>query len=245
VIPVEGTARARGRGGVSRPIRFHEPSRNHYNGNRQADLRSIALVAGEDRQMTSYDCGRIRVLAAKLAQAGVPKDTMDQILAGGETIQGRTTGEKKADWMRGAMSRMDALLDEETRHSVLEACACCLGGKRLDISRRIAKDHESLQDRIRAANEARFVFGHSVTAEDDGGILVSFAPEGLEHYRCVCLPKAKEPISITHCYCCGGHIRHHLQIALGRKVSCLVRSSALSSGGKSPCAFLFRIDEQQ
>jgi hypothetical protein len=82
-----------------------------------------------------------------------------------------------------------------------------------------------------------------VTLQEDGQILVQFAPEGLPHYGCVCLRKAKEPISITYCYCCGGHIKHHLQIALGCKLECQVRSSALSSGGKKPCSFLFRIME--
>lgn len=193
--------------------------------------------------MTNYEYGRIRILAAKIAEAGVSQNVMDEILAGGEAILGSTKPEKKADWMREAMSRMDALLDEQTRRCIREGCACCLGGKRLEISKGIAKSHESLEERLKAANEAKFIFGHSVTVEDDGRILASFAPEGLEHYRCVCLPKAQESISVTYCYCCGGHIKHHLQIALGRKVSCEVRSSALESGGKSPCTFLYTIEE--
>lgn len=49
--------------------------------------------------------------------------------------------------------------------------------------------------------------------------------------------------SITYCYCCGGHIKHHLQIALGRSLVLKVRSSALSSGHKRPCSFLFTIKE--
>lgn len=65
---------------------------------------------------------------------------------------------------------------------------------------------------IAAANNTPFVFGHSVSLEADGRVLVSFAPDNLEQYRCVCLPKASEPISITYCYCCGGHVKHHLQI---------------------------------
>lgn len=194
--------------------------------------------------MKDYEYGRIRILATKLVQAGISQDTIDEIMAGGELILSSTTPAKKADWMREAMSRMDALLDDQTRQTIREGCACCLGGKRLEISKGIAKTHNSLEDRIKAANEAKFVFGHSVTMQDDGRILVSFFPEGLDHHRCVCLPRAQEPISITYCYCCGGHVKHHLQTALGLKLSCLVRSSALVSGGKSPCTFLFSIDEQ-
>jgi len=191
--------------------------------------------------MSDYEYGRIRVLADKLMEAGIAQSIVDQILADGESIGKTATPKKKAQWLQGAMERMDAFLDEQTRHAVRENCACCLNGKRLEISRGIAKNHETLEERIKAANEARFVFGHSVTRQEDGKVLVSFAPEGLPEYRCVCLPKAEGPVSITYCYCCGGHIKHHLQNALGRKLSLTVRSSALESAGKKPCTFLFEV----
>ena len=193
--------------------------------------------------MKQYECGRIRVLAQKLSEAGVPKGIADDILKGGDRIATKTAGEKKADWMRVAMRKMDTLLTPKVRHAIREGCACCLGGKRLALSKGIAKKCDSLEDRIKAANETRFVFGHSVTREDDGKIVVRFAPDGQESYRCVCLSKAKEPLSITYCYCCGGHIKHHLQTALGRKLSCKVKSSPLSSGGKKPCTFVFTLDD--
>lgn len=193
--------------------------------------------------MPDYEYGRIQVLADRLAKAGVSQDKIDEIMAGGESIRKTATPEKKAEWMKGAMDRMDALLDHETRRAVRESCACCLGGKRIEISKGIARIHAAFEDRLAAANEAHFVFGHGVTLEDDGRILVRFEPEGKESYRCVCLPKAKEPVSETYCYCCGGHIKHHLQIALGKKLSCAVKSSALESGGKRPCAFLFSAED--
>jgi len=191
-----------------------------------------------------YKNGAIRALAARLAEAGVPAETSNAILAGGEGIPSSGAPERRADWMRQAMDKMDALLDTDTRNAIREGCACCLGGKRLEISRRIAAQNATLEDRIKAANESHFVFGHGVTRDPDGRITVWFEPEGREHYRCVCLPKASEPISITYCYCCGGHIKHHLQIALGCRLSCEARSSALSSGGKSPCAFTFTIEDE-
>ena len=128
-------------------------------------------------------------------------------------------------------------------YAVREACACCLGGKRLKIVKGISREYETLEDRIKAANEAKFVFGHSVTMMEDGRILVCFSPEGLTQYGCTCLPQAKEPLPITYCYCCCGHMKHHLQIALGRKLACTVRSSALSIGGRKPCIFIFHIKE--
>jgi hypothetical protein len=191
--------------------------------------------------MTTYEYGRIKVLAEKLAAAGIPESAAARILEGGDAIRKTASPERKAEWMAEAMRRMDELLDEPTCHAVREGCACCLGGVRLKLSKAIAKDHETLEDRVRAANETPRVFGYSVNLTDDGQVLVSFFPEGQEHYRCVCLPKAKEPISITYCYCCGGHVKHHLQIALGRKLEVEARSSALASGGTQPCTFLFRM----
>ena len=190
--------------------------------------------------MVKYEYGRIRKLGEELSKAGLSLSTVGEIMEGGELIKRGTTPERKADWMRKAMRRMDALLDAETRQAVREACACCLGGKRQKMSRGIARDHETIADRIAAANEAHFVFGNSVAQQDDGTILVSFYPEGRESYRCVCLPKAKEPLSITYCYCCGGHVKQHLQNALGIDLDVTVHSSALSSGGKRGCSFMLK-----
>ena len=86
--------------------------------------------------------------------------------------------------------------------------------------RQAARD---LAERIKAANEAKLVFGHSVTRQEDGRVLVRFQPEGKPPYRCPCLPKAAEPLPITYCYCCGGHVKHHLGIALGREMAVEVR----------------------
>jgi len=201
------------------------------------------LVGGGFNAMAEYEYGRIRTLAHCLANAGIDMDIAAQILAGGEQIRKSTAAERKAEWMRHAMERMDALLDAETRQAVRESCACCLGGIRLKMSTAIAKAHRTLEERIAAANNTPFVFGHSVSLEADGRVLVRFAPDNLEHYQCVCLRKAVEPISATYCYCCGGHVKHHLQIALGRKLSCTMRSSALCSGGMQPCTFLFDINK--
>lgn len=191
--------------------------------------------------MKKYEYGRIGRLAEKLSEASVDPALIDQIMEGGESIRRGAKPEKKADWMRDAMKRMNRLLDPQTRHAVRESCACCLGGKRLKLSKEIAKNLTSLEARIDAADRTPFVFGDSVQKDENGKIVVRFFPEGNTQFRCVCLPQAKEPLPITYCYCCGGHIKHHLQIALEKKLSCEARSSALSSGGKKNCVFEFTI----
>jgi len=194
--------------------------------------------------MAEYEYGRIKVLAENLKRAGVPAEVTTQIMEGGEDIKKTTPPKRKADWFRVSMERMDTLLDLPTRQAVREGCACCLGGKRLKLSKAIAQEHATLEERIAAANETHYCFGHSVTREEDGTIVVRFAPEGERSYRCVCLPKAEEPVSITYCMCCGGHIKHHLQIALGHKLAMTPRVTALSSGGTAPCTFAYTLVEE-
>ena len=187
--------------------------------------------------MTTYEYGRIAKLARSLEKHGFDPEVSAGILEGGEAIGVRAKKEVIAAWMRDAMDRMDRLLEPEMRHAVREACACCLGGKRLKLSKAIAKEHATLEERISAAAETHYVFGHSVTRQEDGTLRVRFAPDGLESYHCPCLPHTPEPFPITYCYCCGGHVKHHLQIALGRALHVEVVSSVLSSGGKRPCVF--------
>jgi len=191
--------------------------------------------------MKNYEYHRIGKLAEQLEQAEIDQEKIDRIMVGGEDILRKTSPERKVNWLREAMIRMDNFLDGKTRITVREGCACCLGGWRLKTSKRIVQENESLEERIQAASEANYI--GNVTVMENGEIQVRFFPEGLDHYRCVCLPQAKEPLPITYCYCCGGHVKHHLQTALGRDLNCMVLSSALSSGGKESCIFSFRIKE--
>ena len=130
-------------------------------------------------------------------------------MQGGEKILRKTSPRKKADWMREAMLRMNKLLDLKTRKTVREACACRLTGQPLKASRRrIARENKSLEDRIKAANKAIAVFGGCARMQENGDILMRFAPEGLDHYHCACLRGADKPLPVTYCFCCGGHVKY-------------------------------------
>lgn len=193
--------------------------------------------------MEVYEDGRVRKLALALAKEKVPLAVAERILEGGMEVRGGCSREERAAWLAGAMERMDQELRFERRRAVRERCACCLGGKRDAVVRAIAREHDTLEGRVRAADEARFVFGHSVTMGEDGEVLVQFSPDGKAPYSCACLPVLDDPMSITYCYCCGGHVKRHLQTALGRKVEVTVLSSPLSSRGREPCRFSCRLME--
>ena len=191
--------------------------------------------------MKTYEYHRIADLATQLEKAGIQQETINQILEGGENILRKTSPAKKADWMREARLRMNRLLDLKTRKAIREACACRLTGRPLKASQAIARENRSLADRIKAANESFSVFGGCVRMQENGEVLVRFSPEGLDHYRCPCLPGADKPLPVTYCFCCGGHIKYHFQISLGQELDYTIISTALSSGGKFPCTFSLRI----
>jgi hypothetical protein len=193
--------------------------------------------------MKNYEYHRIAELAKQLVAANVKPSIFHQIMEGGKDILRKTSPEKKADWMRGAMLRMDKLLNLKTRKAVREACACRLTGRPLKASQAIASKNKSLEERIEAANNAIAAYGGCVRMQENGEVLMRFSSEGLDHYRCPCLPGADKPLPITYCFCCGGHVKYHLQIQLGRKLDYSISSTALSSGGKLPCTFTFRIKE--
>ena len=107
----------------------------------------------------------------------------------------------------------------------------------------MAREKSLWKHRIKAANKAIAVFGGCARMQENGDILMRFAPEGLDHYHCACLRGADKPLPVTYCFCCGGHVKYHLQISLGLDLDYTIRSTALSSGGKLPCTFSLRIKD--
>lgn len=190
--------------------------------------------------MKKYKYDRIGILAEQLEIAGINHQIINRIMEGGEEIHTKPGPEEKADWFRGAMIKMDKLLDIDTRKTIREGCACHMGGQKARACMKIVQENETLEERINAVSAKKYICG-SVTLKEDGEIIACAEPGDRYYGKCVCLPGAKEPISITYCYCCGGHIKHHLQNALGCKLDGTVIASPLSSGGKYPCTFSFRV----
>ncbi len=184
---------------------------------------------------------RVLKLAEQLEVAKIDHNMTSQILEGSERIDKSATLEEITDWFREAILKMNKLLDLETRMAIREGCACCLGGRKLKTCQKIVQEYKSLEDRIKAVSDKKYVCG-SVMMTDNGEIIACGDDERYKN-KCVCLPMAKKPLSITYCYCCGGHIKHFLQIALGRKLEGNVIKSPLSSGNKYPCTFRFKVVE--
>lgn len=192
-------------------------------------------------RMEAKEYHQVRKLRRELAKSGVSAEVTAVIMEGrGAVYDNSSTGEK-SHWMAEAMRRMDSLLDYETRRRVREGCSCCLGGKRREAMRAVAKEGGSIEERLEAVERAQIV--PYVRLQPDGRIVARFGPEGPATFDCPCLRQAEERISLTYCQCCGGHVRRHLQTALERKLSCEVVSSILNSGGREVCTFLLTVED--
>ncbi len=193
-----------------------------------------SLTANEREQFQQFE-GKVRELAAALQRMNVDAPEAEAILAGGEAVDPRDAMAVR-QWMQSAMERMEARLPQQRWQPLREMCACCTGGKRHTLARAIYQDHDSLEARVEALSRTPYIVGHSARLTEDGRVIVAFAGEGEEH-GCPCLPVTEQAMPVSYCYCCAGHIKRHVQTALGRKLGVRAISTALSTAGKKGCVF--------
>jgi hypothetical protein len=180
-----------------------------------------------------------------LKECHIDESLIAQIMQGYENMTDKVTKEKRATFFAQAMTRMDGLLEPETCRAIRDACACSKGGWRLNAVQELAKEYEGkpLAEKVQALR--RITHMGNPTLNDDGTLTAGIG--GDEGCPCACPvfsgPALSEPVSVTYCYCCAGHFRHHYQIALGKKLTTKrVVSSALESLGRKPCRFVFEIE---
>jgi hypothetical protein len=186
-----------------------------------------------------YEDGKIEDLNQSLIKNGVDERIRKKIMREGESIKKTGKKEARAEWFFKAMNAMDETLDEETRKAVREDCACCLEGKRKKLCADVHKNYQTSEERIRAINETHYVFGHEIKITGPGRYEVTFFDEKIPEKRCSCLKVIMDKeMSKTYCYCCGGHVRRHLERVLGKKMEVETAASALNSEGKKSCRFV-------
>jgi hypothetical protein len=187
-----------------------------------------------------YEFGKIDRLNKSLVENNVDMAILIEIMKDGEKVLKTSSNKTKSIWFYDAMNKMDKLLEIDQRKKIREDCACCLTGKRSTLCKKVNKSYNSVEEKINAINDTHSVFGNEIKITGPGKYEVSFFPEYMELKKCVCLRDLDKPMSITYCYCCGGHVKHHLETVLGKSVSVKVISSALSSQGKKNCHFELR-----
>ncbi len=185
----------------------------------------------------NYSYGKIQKLAESLTANGIDISVIESIMKDGEQVRQIDTNEKKAEWFHSAIQRMDTQLAPIVRYKVRQDCACCLGGQRHAVCVQIHKRYQTTEDRVKAANESKLVFGNGVKEISRGKYEVSFFPEDQKKKNCPCIKGLTGAMPITYCYCCGGHVKYHLETVLGKRLSVIVLETALSTFGERGCRF--------
>ena len=192
-----------------------------------------------DGYIREYEDGKMEDLHQSMIKNKVDGNIRKKIMESGELIKKSSKKEEKAEWFLGAMNLMDGLLDEETKKKVREDCACCLEGERQKLCKEVNEKYKTPEERILAINETHYIFGHEIKIIGKGKYEVIFFDEKMPEKRCSCLKIIMDKkMSKTYCYCCGGHVKHHLETVLGKKLDVEFIDSALSSMGKKSCRFI-------
>jgi hypothetical protein len=194
------------------------------------------------------------VLAKKFTQVDVlgmnverlaGHEVAEKVMEGRGDLKPSAKDGEVAGWMKGAVDRMDALLPEETRSAVMEACGknCIESNKRVIeaglAKRRKHKTEESFIDAEVKAQKATTRIERS-----DGVIYQIYTPRNFgKGLRCFCslargLPEG-EKMSPTYCKCGEAFARTYWQAVLGRPVEVKLLESGLT--GSDVCRFEVRL----
>ena len=192
--------------------------------------------------MTEYKYGKINRLNKSLIKNGIDNEICQKIMESGETIKTGDKTEKKEDWFLNSMNVMDDLLDGKIKQKVREECACNLKGKRQIMCKELFEKNISVEEKIEEINKNHYVFGKEIKIIGKGTYEVTFWDESMQVKPCACWGHKNtwhlnKKMSSTYCLCCGGHIKHFLEILLGKRVEVVFISSALSSNGEKNCRF--------
>ena len=190
--------------------------------------------------MAKMDVAMIREIGKNLDRfAG--EAIRKKVMEGSEQITATSSKRKVAEWVKGAMDRLDALVDEKTRIQVMENCgySCALVNKsHMEKAKVRRKKYKSI-DEFLEAEQRNPMRGTRLIREGD--VMYQFyTPHSYTRpMRCYCsllrgLPP-NERISPTYCHCSKGFVKKFWEGVLERSVKVELIQSVVS--GAQECKF--------
>ncbi len=174
-------------------------------------------------------------------------EVSSQVMQGSDPItkSSNPKSEKVALWTQGAMARLDALVDQETRQQIMTNCGynCALVNS---TPLRKAQARRKKFDTLDAFLEAEQQHPPAGTRlVRDGYILYQYyTPRLFTHpMRCYCsllraLPEG-QTASLTYCQCSRGFVQKYWEAVLGRPADVQLLESCVS--GAQECKFAIRL----
>jgi predicted hydrocarbon binding protein len=173
------------------------------------------------------------------------KAVAQEVMAGSEQITEKTDKRKTARWVKGAMQKLDAVVDEKTRTQIMQNCGYNCAKKNSKVIERAVvrrKKYGSI-DEFLEAEQQKPMKGTKLTRE--GKILYQFyTPQAFTRpMRCYCslfreLPK-EDTVSITYCNCSKGFVEKYWEAVLEKPVKVDILQSAIS--GAKECKFAIQL----
>lgn len=193
--------------------------------------------------MAENDLGMYRVIGDFVEQyAG--RETRENVMEGVEELT-RVSDEAKSLWVKGALERLDELLDEEIAAKVMVGCghACArINGVAVKMGVEKRMRYGSVEDYLEAEQRDPIP---GTRLEREGDVLHQYyIPHTLrEGLRCVCsrissLP-ADQMISPTYCNCSKGYAEKFWEAVLGRPVEVELVQSTMT--GANECKFTIHL----
>jgi predicted hydrocarbon binding protein len=188
---------------------------------------------------------RMLVSMRKNVEALAGEATSEKIMEGSEEITEKTDKMRTAEWVRGAMERLDALVGEETRIQIMENCGrdCADVNKRLIDRAKLRRKRVKSADEFLEAEQKKPMTGTRLVRE--GNVLYQFyTPKAFTRtMRCYCgllrgLPD-RATISKTYCHCSKGFVKKFWESVLERPVKVELIQSAVS--GANECKFAIHL----
>lgn len=207
-------------------------------------LITCALFSVESGVVVARELGMIRSIEGcvdRFAGEAVKKKVME----GSEKLTAKSSKKEIALWAKGAMERLDALVDEGTRSQIMENC----GYNCSDVNNRVIERAKARRKKFKSVDE----FLEAEQRKPMKGTKLERKGNVLYHYytphsfskslRCYCgllkgLP-GDETISSTYCHCSVGFVKKFWESVLEKPVKVDLLQSTVS--GADECKFAIHL----
>ena len=168
-----------------------------------------------------------------------------KVMEGSDGITEKIDKRKIAEWVRGAMERLDAMVDGETKIQIMENCGrnCADVNKKVVERAKLRRKKFGSLDEFLEAEQKKPMAGTRLVRK--GNMLYQFyTPRAFTRpMRCYCsllrgLPN-EETVSKTYCHCSKGFVKKFWESVLERPVKVDLMQSAVS--GADECEFAIHL----
>jgi len=169
------------------------------------------------------------------------EEVMEKVMDGSEDVFEKTDAEKKASWMKGAMERLDKLVDDATRFKIMENCGFnCAKMNKGAIEEAVAKRRKfKTAEEFIEAEQKNPAKGTKLAR--DGNVLYQYYTPQSYGVRCYCemVAAAEGEVSQTYCHCSKGFVKKLWEAVLEKSVDVELVQSVIS--GAKECKFAIHI----